>query len=173
MGVAFVLFMKPLLNAFMGFMESTASTSGEVASEDIEIFRVMEEMYLSQQGYYAFSSITTLIMAGLLLFAGLSLVKRRKKAAKQSNLYAWVAIGFTVLNLPLSLFITLPAQREMQTKMEESMGVPASTGTEQIEMIGQVVGTFIGIIIALIYPILALYFLKRQKVTDYLAQSGT
>jgi hypothetical protein len=60
----------------------------------------------------------------------------------------------------------------MQREMNEMVGNNAS-GSTSGEQIGQAVGSLFGTLFSAAYPILALVFLKRKPVTDYLARHGT
>jgi len=108
-----------------------------------------------------------------MLRAGFGLVKRKAAAVKWSNLYSWAAIVMAVLSLPATLLYTLPAQKEMEEKLNESMGLPSAGEAEQIEMILSVIVSVFGVVAALIYPVLALVFLKRDKVTAFMQRLGS
>ena len=175
-GVVFIFLMKPFFNWLGDQMGSAAppATPGAPAAPDPgEVMRLMGEMYSSQMPYYILSSVVSFVLVVFLLRAGFSLVKKKKPSAQRSNFWAWLTIGYLVLSLPIGLYYSLPAQREMQEKLNESLGVPAAAMNTQAEMVGQIVGTIFGFVVSIVYPILALYFLRRKTVSDYLERYGT
>ena len=175
-GLVFSFLIEPFFNWMAELMASEELLSEPGASGDVDLAAMMNamgEMYASQQGYYIVSSLFGLVVAALMLRAGFGLVKRKAAAVKWSNLCSWAAIVMAVLSLPATLLYTLPAQKEMEEKLNESMGLPSAGEAEQIEMILSVIVSVFGVVAALIYPVLALVFLKRDKVTAFMQRLGS
>jgi uncharacterized membrane protein YhaH (DUF805 family) len=171
LGILSVLVMAVFIFAVGPLFDWLAKETGSADPEAAEMMSMMGDLYQSQIPYYIGSTLVTAVLVVFLLRAGIALVKKRSQAARLSNLWAWLTIAFVVINLPISIFYTFPAQREMQAELESSMG-GASTGTESLEQAIEIGSLVLGFVASLVYPILALYFLKRKKVTDFLAQYG-
>lgn len=108
------------------------------------------------------------IVAGMILRAGIGLVTKKKNSLAASNQYAWVSIGVKLLSLVLFVVLVLPAYNEMF----ESMVVPSAPGGGNILMVMKVsasIGGIVGPVLMCVYPILALVMLNKPLVKDFLA----
>lgn len=175
LGLVVMIAFEPLMN----LVADAAASSGPPPAgtpDPSESLRMMGKMFSSLMPYYVVSSLVGIVLAILLLRAGISLAKRRKSGPKQSNIWSWAVLIFLVINLPVSLFYVLPIQSEFQQDLNSSLGSSAGPssgpGMAQAEKIGNIVGSVIGAIFYSIYPILALVFLKRRKVGEFLQEHG-
>ena len=160
-GFAFVIWMEPIISWFMGLM---AGPDG--SPEMAKVVEIVGKSYLAQRTYYLVSTIFSLVSVVLMLGAGFALIKKKKKGPKASHLWSWFAIAIVLLNIPVTFMYALPMQAQMEKDMMEALGTPAATGTSgTAELIGQIVGMAFGIVVSLIYPILALVFLRKPEVT--------
>jgi hypothetical protein len=98
-----------------------------------------------------FSVVVSLVAGGFLLAAGIGLLRRQAWARKLSRGYGWFTVAWTVISIPLTLWLLYTSQVES--------GSAASP-----EMIGGYVGALVGGMIGLIYPILLIVFMGRPNV---------
>ncbi|MDB6078678.1 MAG: hypothetical protein JWO82_2425 [Akkermansiaceae bacterium] len=88
------------------------------------------------------------VVTGLMTYAGIRLLKKKRNGVMWSNRYAWASIAMTVLqDLAIVLF-------------------PASAGAAAGEDGSPLKAVSLSVI-ALIYPVLALVFLKQPRVKDW------
>lgn len=168
-GLVFIFAVEPIFNMLA---ENMAESGGSAAEQEAaEIIRLLGDMYQGMIPYYAVWTAISAVLVILLMRAGVLLVKKRKNAASASHLWSWAVVGATIINIPISLLYTLPLQREFQEKITEATGT-AATSASPFESASEIVGLIFGVVIALIYPILALIFLKRANVTEFLATQG-
>ena len=170
-GLVFVVSVGPIFD-FLAQSLGDVEGGGE---ETANLMSLTGEMYKSMRPYYLISSLVSGIVVVFLLRAGVFLLKRKKGAEKASSLWAMIAIAVAIISLPVSLFYVIPHQNDFQNQINESLGMGGTTGATggTFEVIGTIIGVVIGFVVSVIYPSLALYFLKRKKVTDYLAVHGT
>jgi hypothetical protein len=116
-------------------------------------------------------AIFTLILAVLLIYAGINLLKSRDKGRKQTNLYAWTSIGLKIILIFMSLTIVIPATKRMIVSLMGDVGGASSIASsfDSILSYGAGFGVIIVYLIALIYPILCLVLLNKPKVKEFLA----
>lgn len=167
-GIPLLLFMEPLADLVLGLINESDPAGAET-------FQVIADFYLSQRTIWLVASIISLIGAILLLRAGLALIKSRKNSVLRSNIWCYFFIIYSLVSIPVTLMVSLPAQTEFQRKLEGSASPGGATvssetlepDTERLINVGSAV---FGGVVSLIYPGLALGFLNRKNVKDYLAQ---
>jgi hypothetical protein len=119
----------------------------------------------------ALSGAFMLILAVMLLIAGIKLLRRRADGLAWSNTYAWTSIATKLVSLTLTAIFILPAQREMMQTQFQNMPGGASSG---LGSAGQAFGTAAGIftlvciILGCTYPILSLCLLNKPEVKSWL-----
>lgn len=162
-GIPCILFMEPIFEAIVKIV---ADADPQVS----EVLTVVSESYLSQRMFWLISSLLSLVGTILLLRAGLALIKSKKNGLKLSNIWCYFAIAYTILSLPVTFMVSLPAQKKMEQRIEElKPGATTSAPAldEDIENLINIGATAVGGVLALLYPGLCLGFLNRQKVKDY------
>lgn len=167
LGFVFVFAVEPLFE----FLAKQVEESEENA-EMAETLRVIGEISASQRAYSLINTVISAVLVVLLLRAGYALVKRRKSAVRQSNVWCWLSIIFTVLSIPLVILYSQPAQLEMMEKIESVSGGTATSASDSGSALGEMIGAVLGPLVYLIYPVLTLVFLKRSQVGAYLAHFG-
>lgn len=162
--------------ALARFMNVTTPTAG---AADEEVVQKVQELMATMQKDLMLPTIVsilfTMILAVLLLLAGIALVRKRKKAVSISNLYAMASIAFKVIGVVLFFTITKAAQErfyESYTAFLEEAGSPGAAGlTNAMNVTGAVTGILTPVLM-MIYPIIALVMLNRPSVREFLAQYG-
>jgi len=143
-------------NPFLGLGASTPAMRAQVEAE-----AAMQEQLLP----FTFGSTAlTLVITGLMLVAGILLLKKRKSGLKWSNRYAWTSLVGKVINTIMIFVFIFPATKEMTTQM--SKGSPMPTGAMEGIMLGSMV---VGVLISCVYPILTLILLNRPNVKTWFA----
>lgn len=180
-GVVALLVLNPVLS-WLEEMIRQEIPPGDVTGPEVvamlESFGAMRTLMNDLSLLYWVSSVTGLVVAVLILWAGIRLVKKRKDAVRCSNIYTWASIVKWLLYLGLYLVTGPAAMKGYYGKLESitgGSGVPAPGGMNLMqfqEVIG-VASTVIGGVLALIYPILAFAMLNKTLVKDFLARNGT
>ena len=117
-----------------------------------------------------------LLIAVLIIMAGVALLKGRRSAIKKSNLYSFVSIGLKVLMLVLILVVVAPATNEFydaMAKIQESAGTAQPEEMLGVQKAAGTVGQLLTPLVSLVYPILVLIMLNRKPVKDWLAEHGS
>lgn len=117
------------------------------------------------------TGIFTLLLAGLLAVAGIKLVRSRPDGVRWSHRYAWTSIATKLVSLVVAVVVVLPAtQRMMGEIMASGPGMPG--GAEQtvttVMRVTTAVTTVVSPLLSCLYPALALFFLSRQPVKDWI-----
>ena len=180
-GVAALLVLNPVLS----WLEETIRQeipSGDMAGPEVEAtlesFGAMRTLMSDLSLLYWVSAVTGLVVAILILWAGIRLIRKRKDAVRCSNIYTWASIVKWLLYLGLYLVTGPAAMKSYYGKLESIVGgsgLPAPGGMNLMqfqEVIG-VATTVIGGVLALIYPILSFAMLNKMRVKDFLARNGT
>ena len=121
------------------------------------------------------NSIFALTLAGLLLTAGLKLVRSQKDGIKWSNRYAWTSIGMKLVMVIISVAFVLPMMnRMMGDVMASSPKMPAGTADTMSSMMRAMMSVVMVIspLISCLYPALALIFLSRPRVKEWVGREG-
>ena len=109
------------------------------------------------------STILTVIVAAIMLKAGILLLKKRGSGLLWSNRYAWSSLASKVVNIVLTFIYTVPAMKQMASVT--AAGV-MPVGQMEMIMIGSMLAVFA---VMSSYPILTLILLNRQKTKDWFA----
>lgn len=123
--------------------------------------------------------ITSIVVAFLILLAGIALVKKRKGALAKSNRYVWCSIGAKVINLALFFAIGMAANNKYQEAVAGLSGAttgargPGGLDMTQLQSMISSGGAVLTIALSLIYPILTYVMLNKANVKEYLACQGT
>jgi len=99
-----------------------------------------------------------LVLAAMLLTAGIGLLKKRAWSIKLSVFWAVSRIIVAVGMLVWGLQVTAAFQDKLVPNQNQ--------GQEQIQQISQGVGNVFGIIVLLVYPVVSLIFLTKKNVRD-------
>ncbi|MDP0491694.1 MAG: hypothetical protein Q7Q71_11645 [Verrucomicrobiota bacterium JB023] len=167
-GLLFTLFIGKIL----GFLEqSVREESGEEAEEVALLLSKLGEFMEQIRGYSLVSHLVLLVLLFLMLRAGLALIKRKKGADRLSIQWSWLAIGYTILSVVIGFFTMVPLTSELQDLVYEVEGVSPPPTTAGAERILSIVSALFQCISLLIYPVLALVFLKRPEVRRHLEKN--
>ena len=111
-------------------------------------------------------------LAALLLVAGLKLVRSIQDGVMWSNRYSWTSIGAKMIALVVTVIYVLPLSNRMMGEVfSKTKGMPAGTAatmTGIMKSMNSVVSVATPVV-SCIYPLLALYFLSRPAVKDWVA----
>jgi len=154
-GLLSALFMDQFMKKFPFMAQAQGS--------DVEKYA---ELMKQIQPYSIMQAVFGIILAIMLLLAGLSLLKERDKGRSQSNLYAWTSIVFKVINLIVSILVIIPL-----TKAMTMSNLPTSGPDEFNAMLdlSLTIMPLISILFTFLYPIVVLIMLNARSVRAYLA----
>lgn len=116
------------------------------------------------------TGIFTLLLAGLLAVAGIKLVRSRPDGVRWSHRYAWTSIATKLVSLAVTVAVVLPATRRMLDGLMS--GAPGAPGGQELMITSTVsvistVTTVASPLLSCLYPALALFFLSRQPVKEW------
>lgn len=109
------------------------------------------------------STILTVIVAAIMLKAGILLLKKRRAGLAWSNRYAWSSLASKAVNIVLAFIYTFPAMKKMAAV---TAGGVMPVGQMEIIMIGS---TILTLVVMCAYPILTLVLLNRPKTKEWFA----
>ncbi len=172
--------MVPLMNFVLKSAAKEAGPSDPAAKAVIQSLEAMTTMISESLPSYWLGGLTGLVVAILILTAGIQLVKRRKNAVASSNRYSYCSIVFRIINVGVYFVVVMPAMNRYYGAMDGLSGPgmaggPGGGGFNMVQfqqMLG-VGGAVVGSVLALVYPILALVMLGKPEVKDYLSKHGT
>jgi hypothetical protein len=121
-----------------------------------------------------FSCVFLIVLAGLLLVAGIKLVRSRPEGVAWSNRYAWASIATKAITLVITVAVLLPAMRRMVGGiMPPPSGMPPANAAAFADLITNLTSAFTvaSPIISCVYPALALFFLSRPPVKEWVART--
>lgn len=131
-----------------GFQEAQARISGRL----MEVTRSIT--WLS----YGIS----ILLAALLVLAGIGLLRERRWGLSWSNRYAWCSIGLKVVLLLVSLLLVVPKMNQELSAFESQ---PAQLKMfADIMKVSMIAGLVLTPVLSCIYPVLVLVLLNRGNV---------
>ena len=157
LGSAFAVVVASTGNPFLKLFPKTPAMAAQM--------QMQAEMQEKMMPATILSVVLTLIIATLMLIAGIKLLKKRRDGLKWSNRYAWTSLAGKAGNLVIAFAITLPVMREVQGSIAPSTpGLPPGA----LDTI-TTVSTLFGIIVMCTYPILSLILLNRPDTKSWFA----
>lgn len=107
------------------------------------------------------STVLTVIVAAIMLRAGILLLKKRGSGLRWSNRYAWSSLASKVVNIVMTFIYTVPAMKQMAAV---TAGGVMPVGQMEMIMIGTMLMTFV---VMSAYPIITLILLNRPKTKEW------
>lgn len=150
-GLLVVLVGNPLMKFMSQSPEMRAQMQAQQAMQD----QMMEVTLIA--------TFLGLLIAGLMLTAGIRLLQKRRSGLKWSNRYAWTSLVGKLVNLIIALAYTYPIMKESNALA--ASGSPMGGAMESV-MLASMIG---GVLVACVYPVLTLVFLNRPKVKTWFA----
>lgn len=176
LGALFNIAMGTLIPLLNQAMEGATTGSGAADPQMVELLAAVKTMLSDMIPVYLVKGLSGLVVAILILVAGIRLVKCRKSAVGSSNLYTWASIGARCLNLGVYLAIGMAASNRYYEAMEKLGPTSASApgmGMMQFQQSMGVGVAIIGSLVAMVYPILAFIMLNKPVAKQFLADRGT
>ena len=109
------------------------------------------------------STVLTVIVAAIMLKAGILLLKKRGSGLRWSNRYAWSSLASKVVHIVLTFIYTVPAMEQMAAV---TAGGVMPAGQMEMIMVGTMLVTFV---VMSSYPIITLILLNRPKTKEWFA----
>ena len=178
--VAMLLVVDPLVLWFQDLVESELPSGSAVPPEAEMMIGAFDALRILMKELALLNwihALTSLVVAVLILVAGIRLVKKRRNAVQSSNLYSWASVGRRLIYLVLFLTTGVQAMRRYHGKIEELTGAasasaPGNLNMMQLQEVFGVATTVSSTFVALVYPILALVMLNKPLVKGYLDKNG-
>lgn len=144
-----------LLGGICGGLSLILSSVAEAVQAEMSDVEVAIDNSLTWKVYSVFSIVTGFAMAALLMYGSIGSLKLKAPAHKAMLLYAWLAIGFAILGMIMTLAVLLPLLNPYFSSSD-----PAEVGAAWGGLIGGVLGSLIGVI----YPFFVLLFYCKPHV---------
>jgi len=178
--VAMLLVVDPLVLWFQDLVESELPSGSAVPPEAEMMIGAFDALRILMKELALLNwihAVTSLVVAVLILVAGIRLVKKRRNAVQSSNLYSWASVARRLIYLVLFLTTGVQAMRRYHGKIEELTGAasasaPGNLNMMQLQEVFGVATTVSSTFVALVYPILALVMLNKPLVKGYLDKNG-
>lgn len=152
--------------AFQGkLQEMQFSTYPEEVRGDM--MEAMQPLYATQK-WDIISAVGSLILAILLIVAGLKLVKYRQQGRKLSNIYSGLSIAHKLFAIGVVLLLKAPVMKQVGESMNQM------SGQSDIDM-GAIMGPFavatgiLSALVMMVYPILSFFLLSKKQARDSLS----
>jgi hypothetical protein len=152
---AWALFVALVGNPFLGLGPKTPAAQAQAQAQ-----AALQERMLPAT---LASTALTLVIAGLMLTAGILLLKKRRSGLKWSNRYAWTSLAGKVVNVVMMFVFTVPAMKEMTDQMTKTTPMPGAFGGIMVASM------VVGVLIACSYPVLTLIFLNKPATKTWFA----
>ena len=119
--VAMLLVVDPLVLWFQDLVESELPSGSAVPPEAEMMIGAFDALRILMKELALLNwihALTSLVVAVLILVAGIRLVKKRRNAVQSSNLYSWASVGRRLVYLVLFLTTGVQAMRRYHAKIE-------------------------------------------------------
>lgn len=159
----FGLVMLQFSNQFSKLMTMAppGTSSGASSQQEQAVIK-----YLGETRTYTYmTSGFSIILAVMLIIAGIGLLKKRESGRVMSIRYAWASIAAKVITLVMMLTFMMPATTRYNEAMFSSIGSGMGSTMNVVTQISQLVG----LAMTLIYPIVVLIMMHKEKVKTFLA----
>lgn len=121
------------------------------------------DMQKELMGWNIFSAVAGTLISILLLASSIGALSLKPWARKGLLTYSAVAVLMNLVNLVASIIWIVPKMKEMQEQMIKQQG-SAPTGMAAMMQTMGTAGAVIGFLIAMIFPLLLLYFFTRPNI---------
>jgi hypothetical protein len=165
---------------FLDWLKETVSQEDDVAAEALlPIFDALKTLFADLAIANWINCLLSLVVSILIIVAGIALVKKKKGCVEKSNRYVWCSVGAKIVNLVLFFSIGMAANRKYSEAIQDftpdpsSAAGPGGMSTDQLQDMISTGGGVVGIIIALIYPIVAFVMLNKPAVKGFLSRPST
>ena len=131
-----------------------------------QMMEAMQPVYDTQQ-WDLISSGFTIVLAVIMIVAGLKLVKYRRQGLKISNIYSALSVFHKLAVVAMVLLIKAPAMKEVGERLEQIGGEQSSAMSTMIGPFTIIIGIASAVIMA-IYPVLSYFLLNKKQSKDSL-----
>lgn len=159
-GVGVLLVLYALVSRhFSKVLLSAQQTAGGLQETQARFTQAITE---SAERFNWFSYASSVLLAVLLVVAGIGLLKSRRSGLAWSNRYAWTSIGLKIVNLILCVTMVIP---EMNRVLAEFDGQgPEFKMLASIMKPAMIATLVVTPIVSCVYPVLVLVLLNRESV---------
>jgi len=162
---------------FLDWLKETVAKEEDVAAEAIlPIFDELKTLFSDLAIANWINCLLSLVVSILILVAGIALVKKKRGGVEKSNRYVWCSVGAKIVNLVLFFSIGVAANHKYSeaiqdiTRAHSATAGPGGVTADQLQDMISMGGGVVGIIFALIYPIVAFVMLNKPAVKDFLSR---
>ena len=132
-----------------------------------QMVEAMQPLYDTQSWDFA-SSCFSLVLAVIMIVAGLQLVRYRSKGLKVSNFYSLLSVLHKLASIGIVVGVKAPAMKEVGDRLDEIGGADSAAMASMIGPLALVAGIG-GAIVMVVYPILCYFLLNKKQSKDSLS----
>lgn len=132
-----------------------------------QMIEAMQPVYDTQK-WDMLSAGFSVVLAVIMIVAGLKLVKYRRQGLKISNIYSALSVLHKFGAVIIVLMIKAPAMREVGEKLDRIGDVQSSGMSTMIGPAAIILG-IAGAVIMVIYPVLCYFLLNKKQSKDSLS----
>lgn len=172
----FSLVMQPIMTKmYQGMAEGMEDDAARAQFE-------MQVKIQQETGHYnIIYNATLLILAVILVVAGVKLLKSKKNGRSLSVTWGWLAIGMTGVWLVMSFTMLMPKMPEiMESAMVHELDSSGASMTEEeLDQMSAIMTTAMAIafvvmsLLALIYPTVTIVLMSKKAVREWMEAHGT
>lgn len=126
----------------------------------------MQPIYETQK-WDVISGVGSLILAVLLIIAGLKLIKYRRQGRKVSNIYSGLSIVHKLFAIGIVIFVKAPVMKEVGASLEEMSGQSEVSMGAMMGPVAIISGIVMAVVM-MVYPILSFLLLSKKQARDSL-----
>jgi hypothetical protein len=136
------------------------------AAGSSEAAKAAMALFMQETAVFTYMGIGfTVILAIMLIIAGIGLLRAKEQGRLMSIRYAWVSIGTKVITLIFTITHVIPATKKFAKVIYQDL---PGVGGDTMGAIMQYSQLF-GILISCTYPVIVLVFMKGEKIKEYMA----
>ena len=161
---------------FLDWLKETVAKEGDAAAEAIlPIFDELKTLFSDLAIANWINCLLSLVVSILILVAGIALVKKQRGGVEKSNRYVWCKFVNLVLFFSIGMAANHNFSEAIQdiTRAHSVSAGPGGVTTDQLQDMISMGGGVVGIIFALIYPIVAFVMLNKPAVKGFLSRPST
>ncbi|MFK7912084.1 MAG: hypothetical protein AB8F34_16010 [Akkermansiaceae bacterium] len=132
-----------------------------------KMMEAMQPVYETQKWDLA-SSCFSLVLATIMIVAGIKLVKYRRQGLKISNIYSALSVVHKLAAVGIVLAVKAPAMKQVGERLEDIGGAETAAMSSMIGPIAIVTGIVTAVLMA-VYPILCYFLLNKKQSKDSLS----
>jgi hypothetical protein len=164
-GILMGLFSLIFTVFFQGLSRTLSTPRGATAASSADQEMAMMNYMNELQVFTYVSHACSLLLAVMLIVAGIGLLKGREQGRVMSLRYAWTSLVTKAIMFVITIVVVMPATKRMTETMYQNLPGTMSNTMGSLLQYSQLVT----ILFTCLYPIIVLVVMKGQKIKEYMA----